>query len=715
MIELQGTVTEIVFHNSENGYVVARFHPEEGVPPTVIVGLLANCSAGQNLRVSGDYIVHPKFGRQFEVKDFEFLHPKTVEGIERFLSSGLIKGVGASTARDIVSVFGEKTLEIIEAYPQKLLRVQGIGKKKLELIKSSYEEHRAVKEVMVFLKSHDISTGRALKIYRQYGNDTVRLLSENPYRLCDEIGGIGFKTADEISQKLGLPADSPYRMKAALRFVLTGAEDDGHCFQPRGFLMSAAAKLIGADAKPLERCLHEMEKERVVYAENGRVYLPELFHAENRAAKQLRAISSRTEIPMSLPYLENVVAKIHSRLGFSLSEQQKQVMLTAMQFPVVVLTGGPGTGKTTVTKALTALFQLHGKKVRLCAPTGRAAKRLSEATGNEAVTIHRLLEYSPRQQIFLKNELSPLECDALIVDECSMLDIMLAAHLLTAVREGTSVVFVGDADQLPSVGAGNFFHDVIASGRFPVTRLTEIFRQKGKELLIENAYRINNGQFPKFSNKEFVFFEEEDNERCLEKISRLIKKLSEQYGLDPLWDICVLSPMHKGALGVSRLNQELKRAFNPEPVRSFGHFSIGDKVMQIKNNYEKQVFNGDVGIVETVYPGDGRMVVRFPDAALLYERADMDELVIAYAATVHKSQGSEFRCVVMPVVTSHYIMLSRNIFYTAVTRAKELVVLFGTKKAIFLALKNQREIIRHTALCEKLSQKGAPASERNAV
>ncbi len=702
MTTLTGTLIEIVFRNAENGFLVGRFQPEGQENRITVVGVLGDCSAGQTLNLTGDYIVHSKFGQQFEVKEFEFLHPKTEEGIELFLSSGLIKGIGPSYASQIVSMFGDETLNVIEKAPQRLLHVPGIGKKKLEQIVRSYEEHRALKEVMMFLRSHNISTARALRIYRHFGKDTIRALTENPYRLCDEISGIGFKTADDIAQKLGLPSDSPHRMKAALLFLLNEAQDDGHCFLPQNVLLNNAAKLLESGEEKISSCLNEMLGEKKFESEKERVYLPELFKAENNVARMLLRLNTQPRLPFVMKHADDYMEKIRRSLGFTLSEQQKEVLHAATESSIVFLTGGPGTGKTTVTKALVALFELEHKKVRLCAPTGRAAKRLSEATGRSTQTIHRLLEYSPKQQLFLRNELSRLECDALIVDECSMIDLLLAEHLLRALKEGTIVIFVGDADQLPSVGAGNFFCDCILSEAFKVIRLTEIFRQKGKELLIENAYRINNGQFPKFANKEFVFFQEEDSERMLEKICRVIQKLSEQYRFDPLRDICVLSPMHKGALGVSRLNQELKRALNPHPLKTHGHFSIGDKVMQVKNNYEKEVFNGDIGIVESMNLDEGKVTVQFPDGVVAYEQAELDELVLAYAATVHKSQGSEFRCVIMPVVTAHYIMLSRNIFYTAVTRAKELVVLFGTKKAVAIALGNRRALSRHTALREKL-------------
>lgn len=712
MITLQGTVTDIIFRNKENGFMVARFQAEGRDDHVTVVGMLGGCTAGQSLNISGDYIVHSKFGQQFEVKEFEFVHPKTKEGIELFLSSGLIKGIGPSYARLIVNVFGDETLNIIEKHPHRLLNVPGIGKKKIELIIKSYEEHRALKEVMVFLRSYNISTGRALRIYRHFGQNTVRVLTENPYRLCDEISGIGFKTADDIAQKLGLPFDSPHRMKAALFFLLNEAQDDGHCFLPQDTLVLSAEKLLEGVAEKITPCLQEMFAENKVVDEDGRVYLPLLFKAENNVARMLLRLNGQPRLPVrdtqtGLPFTGKHTAhfmeKIRRSLGFTLSEQQNEVLHAAMEYNVVLLTGGPGTGKTTITKALVALFDAYHKKVRLGAPTGRAAKRLSEATGREAQTLHRLLEYSPKQQLFLRNELSPLECDALIVDECSMIDLLLSDQLLRAVKEGTTVIFVGDADQLPSVGAGNFFCDCIQSGAFKVIRLTEIYRQKGKELLIENAYRINHGEFPKFANREFVFFQEEDSEKVLQKICRVIQKLSEQYRFDPLRDICVLSPLHKGALGVSRLNQELKRVLNPHPLKTYGQFSIGDKVMQIKNNYDKEVFNGDMGIIESVDVNEGKIAVQFPDGVAAYEQQELDELVLAYAATVHKSQGSEFRCVLMPVATAHYIMLSRNIFYTAVTRAKELVVLFGTKKAIAIALGNRRALTRHTWLKYKVS------------
>lgn len=702
MTTLTGTLVEIVFRNKENGYLVGRFQPEGGDNRVTVVGVLGDCGAGQTLNVTGDYVVHPKFGQQFEVKEFEFLQPQTQEGIELFLSSGLIKGIGPSYAGLIVSMFGDETLNIIEKAPHRLLNVPGIGKKKLEQIIRSYEEHRELKEVMVFLRSHQISTARALRIYRHFGKDTVRALTENPYRLCDEISGIGFKTADDIAQKLGLPSDSPHRMKAALLFLMNEAQDDGHCFLPREALTGKAEKLLEGGADRINPCLDEMLAEKKLEHETGRVYLPELLKAENNVARMLLRLNGQPRLPFAGKHTDDGMEKIRRSLGFTLSEQQKEVLYAAMESNIVFLTGGPGTGKTTVTKALVSLFDAYHKKVRLCAPTGRAAKRLSEATGREAQTIHRLLEYSPKQQLFLRNELSRLECDALIVDECSMIDLLLAEHLLRAVKEGSTVIFVGDADQLPSVGAGNFFCDGILSAAFKVIRLTEIYRQKGKELLIENAYRINSGQFPRFANKEFVFFQEEDSEQVLHKMLRVIQKLSKQYHFDPLRDISILSPLHKGSLGVSRLNQELKRVLNPHPVKTYGHFSTGDKVMQLKNNYEKEVFNGDIGIVESIDAEEGKITVQFPDAVVAYEQSEFDELVLAYAATVHKSQGSEFRCVIMPVVTAHYIMLSRNIFYTAVTRAKELVVLLGTKKAVGIALGNRRALSRHTALREKL-------------
>jgi len=708
MEKIEITIERIVYYNSENDYLVARFSSLQ-CPGRLLtlVGNIAEPSAGQALQIEGWWVGHPKYGKQFKIKTYKKLTPVTTEGIKKYLGSGMIKGVGPVTADRIVDHFGKDSLEIIEKSPKRLEEVPGIGPKRKKKITSSFREQEKIKEVMVFLHSYGVSSLFATKIYKAYRDEAIEKVRENPYQLVEDIFGIGFKTADSIAANLGIKGDSPLRTKAGIRYVLTESAGEGHTFLPRDVLQEKAAKVLNTDTEAIRIALQSLNKENKVVIEDGAVYFPPFYYAEKGTVRKIAELLGTKGKTFNLPW-EKVTSWLKKKQEIILAAEQMEVVKTALTEKMMVLTGGPGTGKTTTLKSIVLILQELKVKVFLAAPTGRAAKRLSEATGREASTLHRLLEFAPEKG-FGRNENRKLTAEFLIVDEISMMDLLLMYALLRALQPSCRVVFVGDSDQLPAVGAGNVLKDIIHSNRIKTIKLTHIFRQAKKSLIVVNAHRINQGEFPYLKGppeRDFYFLVKQEPEEVRETILNLCKKeIPRHFGLNPIKDIQVISPLYRGAAGVDRLNRDLQNILNPNShFLSWGgtKFGVGDKVMQLRNNYQKEVFNGDIGRISNIDPGEGKLWVRFPEKEVPYEGADIAEICLAYAISVHKSQGSEYPTIVMPVITSHYIMLQRNLLYTALTRAKRLAILIGQTKALAIAVKNNKVAKRYTRLAERL-------------
>jgi exodeoxyribonuclease V alpha subunit len=710
METLEGTVERILYANEENHYTVAQLLPEGRgrQEPVTIVGNLAALNIGESVRAQGRWVTHKQFGRQFAVEKFESVLPRTVVGIKKYLGSGLVKGIGEKFAERIVAKFGEKTFEVIDQFSGKLRDVEGIGPERAKRIKEAWTQQKAVRDIMIFLQGHGIGSAHAAKIFRQYGDRAIAVVRENPYRLAKDITGIGFKTADGIASKLGIAADSVHRLKAGVIHTLESATDDGHCCLPRELLAHGAAELLGVELRPVENAINLLAVAADIVIEADCVYLAGLHRAECGVAAKVRALLAAKVALPSLD-LDKALVWVQQKTGVELAEAQQQAVRMALTSKLCVITGGPGVGKTTIVNSIVKIVQAKGGEVLLAAPTGRAAKRMSEATGSPAQTIHRLLRYDPHEGGFTMNERRPLKGDLIIIDETSMLDIPLAYHLLKAVPLDASVVFVGDVDQLPSVGPGSFLGDMICSGIVPVARLTEIFRQAKNSFIITNAHRVNEGQMPVFDAPEesdFFFIQQDDTEKALATVRTLCaERVPVKFRFDPMRDIQVLTPMHKGVCGSENLNRELAAALNPTGphVQRFGRtLRVGDRVMQTRNNYDKDVFNGDLGIVKRIDLVDQQVIVTVDEREVAYDFEELDELLPAYAISVHKSQGNEYPCVIVPVLTQHFVLLQRNLLYTAITRGRRLVVLVGSKKALAIAIRNNRTAARHGRLRERL-------------
>jgi exodeoxyribonuclease V alpha subunit len=730
-----GLVERITYFNPENGYSVLRVRPDHHRLPganreglVTVTGNLPELSPGEHLRLSGRWTNHPKHGLQFQCEVCEQTLPATVAGIRRYLGSGLIKGIGPRLAERIVAEFGKQTLDVIELEPERLREVADIGPKRSRLIARAWEEQKQVKEIMLFLHGHGVSTNLAIKIYKQYGDQALETVRNDPYRLARDIYGVGFKTADSIAQALGLPKDHPSRIEAGLVYALNDMIEEGHVFAPRQALSERAVELLEVNQELIPPALENLARDERIRQEllpflepeasqpeeaapgkvreaggeygQSAVYLMPLYFSETGVAERLRKLAD------ALPSRLSDMPPAFLALDPTLSQEQQDAIRTALTHPVSVLTGGPGTGKTTALKALIAALDSQRKRYALASPTGRAAKRLSEATGRPASTIHRLLAFSPNEG-FKHNAQNPLPVDLLVVDEASMLDLILANHLLKALEPGTHLLLVGDVDQLPSVGAGDVLRDVIASQIAPVTRLSAIFRQAAGSQIILNAHRINRGQPPLFDkdSRDFFLFPAETAEEAANWITEVTcERIPAKFGFHPRDDIQVLSPMYRGLAGVSALNERLQSILNPSSLKTpekslFGQvFRMGDKVMQTQNDYDKDVYNGDIGTVAGINPVQHTLTVDFEGRRVSYDWSEGDQLVLAYAVSVHKSQGAEFPAVVVPVVTAHYMMLQRNLLYTAVTRAKELCVLAGSRRAIAIAVRNDKVAHRFTAL-----------------
>lgn len=737
MINIVGTVERITYYNQENGYTVLRLQPKNDKNQRIpglnleglltVVGNLPELSPGEKIQLEGDYGTHPKHGLQFKASKCEKLMPVTAVAIERYLGSGLIKGIGPKLANRIVDVFKDKTLEVIENDPNRLREVPGIGEDRTSKIIQSWKEQQKVKEIMLFLHGHGVSTNLAVKIYKTYGDQSLDILQENPYQLEEDIYGVGFKTADKIAQDLGLPQDHPSRIEAGIVYTINESINEGNVYLNLNALTERASELLEAERDMIISGLDRLVKNERIKAEISPSQQPEKLETINSIREKPEAYGEYKIYLTPFYHSERGVAeKISELLAYSTEPRQGQLLLDgerlspeqgnalkkAIVSNVSVLTGGPGTGKTTCLKSLIRYLESQNIRYALASPTGRAAKRLSQATSRPASTIHRLLAYSPGKG-YQYHKKHPLKIDFLIVDEVSMLDLVLAHHLLQALRSGTQVLFVGDIDQLPSVGAGNVLLDIIESGKVPVSRLTKIYRQSEDSQIITNAHRINQGEFPNISTTasgDFFLFPADNDQEAADWIIDLVSsRIPAQFNLNSIDDIQVLSPMYRGEAGVDKLNEKLQAKLNPEnnrkpEVKAFGKiFRLGDKVMQTRNNYDKDVFNGDIGKVTNINRIDQNITINFEnEREVSYDFAELDEVVLAYAVSVHKAQGSEFPAVVVPVITQHYIMLQRNLIYTAITRAEKLCVLVGNKKAIYIGIKNDKITHRNSSLSARI-------------
>jgi exodeoxyribonuclease V alpha subunit len=721
---LTGQIEHITFTNQENGFTIAKVRVPGRRDLVTVVGNLLAPTPGEMLDMQGEWAHHPKFGEQFKVEQFTTQVPATVYGITKYLGSGLIKGLGPVMAGRIVERFGKNTLDVIEQGIGRLAEVPGVGAKRIAMIAKAWEAQRDIRDVMMFLQGHGVGPGYAAKIFKQYGNRAVAVVRENPYRLATDVTGIGFATADRIAEHIGIPRHSPLRVEAGVLFVLQQLAEEGHVYYPRDALIERCREVLAVEEGSVAQALNLLAAARRVFVEARRdgagelpaggdaVFLSTLHRCEAGVAQRLRALQ---EVPRRLGSADAApaVAWVQDRLGMAFSANQVGALRGAMAHKLMVITGGPGTGKTTIVNAILKIFSRRAARVLLAAPTGRAAKRLSEATGHEAKTIHRLLEYNAQKGGFQRDEERPLDCDLIVVDESSMIDVVLMHQLLKAVPLTAAGILVGDVNQLPSVGPGNILGDIIDSGRVPVVRLTEIFRQARQSQIIVNAHRINQGILPTSEpagdnapDPDFFFIEQEDPERVLETIVELVRnRIPRRFGLDPLDDIQVLTPMHKGVVGATNLNRRLQETLNPGEggvARADRVFRVNDKVMQIRNNYDKDVFNGDIGRITAISTEEKVLTVLIDGREVVYDFSELDEIVHAYAVSVHKSQGSEYPAVIFPVLTQHYILLQRNLIYTAVTRARRLAVIVGTRKALAIGVKNMRTNRRYTLLRERL-------------
>ncbi|OGQ72143.1 MAG: hypothetical protein A3G94_04525 [Deltaproteobacteria bacterium RIFCSPLOWO2_12_FULL_60_16] len=724
---LQGTVTRITYQDPEGRYTVARLEVNRSQEVTV-VGEIYPVSEGEEIKVNGQWRVHPRYGTQFQAESWEKVEPATLDGIERYLGSGLIKGIGPVYAHRLVSAFGLDTLRVLSEEPERVLEVQGIGKGRAETILRAWEQQKGMRDVMVFLQGHGVGSALALRIYRAFGAETVARVKENPYCLAREIHGIGFVLADRIARSMGISGDSPLRVEAGLLHVLGKFSDDGHCFVPLSLVISNTEALLGIEAGAAEGAVKTLARQGEIVleetAEEGaaRVYPRELYHAECRVASAIRDLLS-TPSRLKVKALESSNLDLFDSSTLMLEEEQREAITQALRHKVLVITGGPGTGKTTLLVSLLAILRRSEISFALAAPTGRAAKRMSEMAAEEAKTIHRLLEYNPRERRFLRGEDNPVDADVVVIDEASMVDLPLMDHLLKAVERRSHLILLGDVDQLPSVGPGSVLRNLIDSGAVPVVVLRRIFRQSQQSLIVANAHRILQGRPLVFGDerdrRDFIFLPRESEEEILETIKTLVKdglgvqgfqgsrdaQLFNPSTVQPFDRVQVLTPVHRGLLGTVHLNRELQKLLNPAGEaleRGETLLRRGDKVMQLRNNYDKAVFNGDLGRIVGIEREAEELTVDFDGRAVSYGFDELDELSLAYAISVHKSQGSEYGAVFVPLHTSHYMMLHRSILYTAVTRGKELVVLVGAKRALAIALRNIRVERRYTGLKEKL-------------
>jgi exodeoxyribonuclease V alpha subunit len=721
-VELVGQIEGITYFNEDTGFTVAKLRVEAYIEPVTAVGNLLAPRPGEMLKMGGFWTDHPKFGRQFKVLSHKPVVPATVTGIKKYLGSGLIKGIGPVTAARIVKRFGDKTLEVIEGHIDELGKVEGIGPKRIQMIEKAWREQKEIRDLMIFLQDHDVSPVHATKIFRHYGWDSMRVVSQNPYRLATDIFGIGFLTADRIAGKMGFEKDAPARAEAGALYVLRQLAEEGHVYYPYEHLVEKCREILEVERGVITRAIGTLAFEEKIVIEdltmdfeafepNHKAVYLKAFHVSEAGISGLmkRLISSKK--PLRTVDVDRAVHWAQSKAGLQLAPKQVEAVKAAVGGKVVVITGGPGTGKTTIINLVIRVYKEIGARILLAAPTGRASKRMSEAANYPARTIHRLLEYAPQKGGFMRNQDRPLEVDVLILDETSMVDTTLMYHLLKALPAESTLILVGDVNQLPSVGAGNVLKDVIRSGMISVVELRDIFRQAKLSRITVNAHRINSGLLPEWRTErgpleDFYFIEQDEPEQALRMIMDLVcDRIPKRFKFDPVDDIQVLSPMHKGVVGTENLNMKLQEALNPskqEMLRSERRFRLKDKVMQVRNNYEKEVFNGDIGRITALDQEEQVVTVTYDGVPVPYETSELDEIALAYAISVHKSQGSEYPAVILPVLSQHHLLLQRNLIYTAVTRAKELVIIVGSKSALATGVKNDRIMRRYTYLAERL-------------
>ncbi|MBI4783071.1 MAG: ATP-dependent RecD-like DNA helicase [Oscillatoriophycideae cyanobacterium NC_groundwater_1537_Pr4_S-0.65um_50_18] len=723
---LQGVVERITYHSEESGYTIARLKAPRTRELVTIVGSFATIQAGQTLQMQGIWREHPQYGQQFQVTQYRETKPATLTGIEKYLGSGLIKGVGPVTAKRVVAHFGLETLDIIEHHIERLIEVPGIAKKRVKLIQIAWQTQKAIKEVMLFLQGHGVSTTYAVKIYKQYGDESIQTVTANPYRLATDVYGIGFVTADEIARHLGIHPTSEFRYRAGLLHVLGEASEDGHCFLPQPELVTRTVERLALPDHRIEpddlRSLTidmSVDAELIMQGGSGDFqgqflcYVPSFFNSEQGLANRVKHLLSKP-IKVDVPRVEQWIDRFTQRTHLQLSPQQRQAVVMAATHRVLILTGGPGTGKSFTCRTIVSLWKAMGKPIALASPTGRAAQRLSEMTGQEAKTIHRLLEFDPKHMKFKRDQDNPIPADALVVDESSMLDLFLANSLFKAISPDAHLLLVGDTDQLPSVGPGAVLHDLIACGLIPVIRLTQVFRQAQESAIITNAHRINQGSFPQLepvSNRpktDFLWFNAAEPEQGVAAIRDIVTHLIPKLGFDAAKQVQILCPMTRGEVGTRHLNQVLQQLLNPpdpskaEIARGGMTLRVGDRILQQKNDYNREVFNGDLGVITGIDVEEQEVEAEFGDRSVTYDYADLNEITLAFATTIHKSQGSEYPVVILPVFMQHYMMLSRNLIYTGVTRARQLVVLVGSQKAIDLAVNQVKDQKRYTLLAHRL-------------
>src|SRR5215467_11660788 len=711
---LAGLVERVTYHNAENGFCVLRAKARGYRDVVTVVGYAATISAGEWITASGEWVNDRTHGQQFKAQFLRTSPPTSADGIEKYLSSGMIRGVGPVYAKKLVRAFGEKVFEVIETTPDRLREVDGIGPVRAASILAAWAEQKAVREIMVFLHSHGVGTARAVRIFKTYGSDAIQVMSENPYRLARDIRGIGFKTADAIAMKLGIEKTAMVRIRAGISYALTEGMDEGHCGLPTDERLVGKECIFEVSGQLIRKALDLELQDGTVIAdrvgETSCVFLAGLHRAERTIAERLTRLANGT-LPWPWIDPDKALPWVEKQICLALAKSQVAAIRLALISKVLVMTGGPGVGKTTIVKAILRILEAKGTSLVLCAPTGRAAKRMTEATGFEAKTIHRVLEVDPRGGGFRRGEDNPLDCGLLVVDEASMVDVMLMQALMKAVPDKAAVLIVGDIDQLPSVGPGQVLADIIASGAVPVVRLTEVFRQAAQSRIITSAHRINQGSMPDLSppgtESDFYFVQADDPETAVARIIELVKtRIPKRFGLDPIRDIQVLCPMNRGGVGARSLNIELQTALNPPGeirIERFGWtFCPGDKVMQVENDYDKDVYNGDLGVVSRIDMEEGELHVDFDGRAIIYGFGELDELVLAYATTIHKSQRSEYPAVIIPLSTQHYPMLQRNLVYTGVTRGKRLVVLVGQRKALAIAVRGAKTRRRWSKLREWL-------------
>jgi exodeoxyribonuclease V alpha subunit len=723
MDEITGYIENILFVNEENGFTVAKLKEKNKNELTCIVGKMSSISPGENITCRGEFSFHTTYGKQFLVSEYSVKLPCDVIGIQKYLESGLIKGIGPIYAKRIIDKFQEKTLDIIEKTPEKLSEIEGIGKKRIETIKICFKEQKQIRDIIIFLKSFDISPTLAQKIYKRYGNESISKLRENPYQLSKEIFGIGFKIADSIAKKMGLNKTSKKRIEAGIEYTFLELSSQGHtCFPENNFLISSK-NILEVEGNLILEVLEEMIKEKKIIrstlSNKNFIWMSSLYNFEKEISKNLLKIKNGSS-PLRKIDLEKATVWVQKKLNLTLEEKQKEAVKKAILEKIHIITGGPGTGKSTIVKAILEILKVLTKNIILAAPTGRAAKRLSQITGKKAFTIHSLLEFDFIKKCFKKNLKNPLKADLLIIDESSMIDTFLMYHLSLAIAPRTKVILVGDIDQLPSIGPGYVLKDIIKSKIFSVTTLLEIFRQAKGSKIITNAHKINKGFPPDLTPSfDFKFFEIEDPTKIEREILNLVsEKIPKKYKIDNTKHIQVLSPMKKGIIGIENLNVKLQEKLNPSKnpfYRGGKTFHINDKVMQIKNNYNKNVFNGDIGKIIKIDLEEEVMVILFEKREVSYNFSELDEIVLAYAISVHKYQGSECFCIVMPIHTTHFKLLYRNLLYTAITRGKRLVVLMGTKKALYIAIRNNAVLKRYTGLNHHLKEVFRDIKEYNAL